>query len=443
VDPRVLLFALAASVATGLIFGMMPALHASRRDVVRGLNEGAQASVGSRKGRRTRNLLVVAEMAVALVLLSAGGLFFRSLVASAQVELGFEVEELVTVPLHLGGSYDPTQRAQFTRNVRERLMALPGTEGVAAGLTVPFQYVGASRCCISNEVRPVSGREGAEPIYNAMVHPVSQGYFHTLRARVVYGREFQVDDESGDAAAAIINEPTAQYLFGEADAVGRSFRMLPDRLFTVVGVVEGVRHWGVPSGVEPNIYIPYHPLGSFSDIYHLMLRSSMDLEALAPRIREVIASVDPDLPVQEIVPMRRRVEASQAGQRFITILLGTFAGVSLLLATGGIYASMLYSVGQRRQEMGIRMALGAEGGQLVGMVLRGGMGLTLTGAAIGLGASLGLSRILESQLYGISATDPVTLGSVVFLLAVAALLACIVPAVRAARTSPLETLKVE
>jgi putative ABC transport system permease protein len=307
VDPRILLFALLASVATGLFFGMTPALHASRKDVAGALKDGGLASAGSRRGKKTRNLLVVGEIAMALVLLTGAGLFFRSLVAQAQVHPGFQSEQLVTIPLHLGGSYDAPQREQFTVAVRERLSALPGTEGVAAGLTVPFQYLGASKCCIGNEVRAIGGVEGVEPIHNAMIHPVSPGYFHTLQARVSHGREFRAADDAGDGMVVIINENVARRFFGEVDVVGKTVRLGQDQIRTIVGVVEGVYHWGLPEGIQANIYVPYGQWGSFSDIYHLMVRSTADLETLAPRIRQVIGSVDPDLPVEEIVPMRRRV----------------------------------------------------------------------------------------------------------------------------------------
>jgi predicted permease len=443
VDPRILLFALLASLATGLVFGMTPALHAAGRDVVGALKEGGTALAGSRRGSRIRSILVISEIALALVLLTGAGLFFRSLLIQAQVHPGFQSEALVTVPLHLGGSYDAARRQQFTVAVRERILAQPGTEGAAAGLTAPFQYLGSSMCCISNEVRAVDGLPEAEPIYHAMIHPISPGYFQTLQAQVRYGREFEAADESGDGKVVILNEPVARRLFGEADAVGRTIRIGEADLRTIVGVVEGVHHYGTAMGIGPNIYVPYSQWGSFSDIYHLMVRSTLDLETLAPRIREAIASVDPGLPVDEIVPMRRRVESALAGQRFLTILLGTFAAVALLLATGGIYASMLYSVGQRRQEMGIRLALGAKGGQVVGLILLGGLGTTLIGIGLGLAASLGLSRLLRSFLYGVSVGDSLTFTTVIAILTGAALLACLIPALRAARTNPMETLKVE
>jgi ABC-type antimicrobial peptide transport system permease subunit len=214
-------------------------------------------------------------------------------------------------------------------------------------------------------------------------------------------------------------------------------------VFTVLGVARGVRHWGVASGVPPAVYLPYSHWGAFSDIYVLMVRSSADLQTLASQIRDAVWASDPYLPVEEIIPIRQRAEASMAGQRFLSILLGTFAGIALILATGGIYATMLQAVGQRRQEMGIRMALGAGGGRVMGMVLKGGMGLTVTGITLGIGASMGLTVLLQSQLYGIGAVDPLTLIGVAALLGSAALLACIVPALRAAQVDPLETLKAE
>jgi putative ABC transport system permease protein len=443
VDPRVLFFALLASVVTGLIFGTAPALHASRKDAAEAIKEGAAASSASRRGRRTRSVLVVAEIALALVLLTGAGLLFRSLLAQARVDPGFDSEVLVSVPLHLGSGYTAADRQEFTRAVAERIEAIPGTEGVAAGLTVPFEFLGASKCCISNEVEGEGAPPEVEPLPMVMMHPVTPGYFRTLGAEVTQGREFEISDESGEGLVAVINEPTARYFFGTDDVVGRSVRIGTRGAFGIVGVIRGVRHWGVPQGIQTAVYVPYGPWGAFSDIYQLLVRSTADLETLVPRIREAIWSVDPQLPAEEIVPMRQRVETSLASQRFLSILLGTFATVALILATGGIYASMLYTVGQRRQEMGIRLALGGGSGRVVGLVLRGGLVLTVLGIGIGIAVSVGFSTILRSWLWGVSPTDRVTLIGVVLLLGTSALLATLIPALKAARTSPLDTLKVE
>jgi len=443
VDSRILFFALVASLVTGVVFGLSPALHASRRDVAEAIKEGGAASAGVRRGRWTRRGLVVTEIALALVLLTSAGLFFRSLLAMARVDPGFKTEQLAMVPLHLGSGYEAAQRQQFTKDVAARLGAFPGTEGVAAGLTAPFQYVGANKCCIWHEVKEPGGAEGIEPLPMVMTQPVSPEYFKTIGAPITYGREFDVSDEVGDGLIAVINEPTARYFFGTEDAVGRTLEVGGWGAFTVVGVARGVRHWGVAQGVPPAVYVPYAQWGAFSDIYTLMVRSSADTETLASLIRDAIWAFDPNLPVEEIVPMRQRVEASTAGQRFLSILLGTFAAIALILATGGIYATMLQSVGQRRQEMGIRMALGAGGSQVVGLVLKSGMGLTAMGIGIGIAASLALTQLLRFWLFGIGVVDPVTLVAVVMVLGTGALLACLIPALRAARADPLETLKVE
>jgi ABC-type antimicrobial peptide transport system permease subunit len=213
--------------------------------------------------------------------------------------------------------------------------------------------------------------------------------------------------------------------------------------FTVVGVVGGVSHFGIARGVRPAVYVPWGQWGAFSDIYRIMIRSTTDLETLAPAIRQAIWAVDPDVPVEQIIPMTQRVEDSTAGQRFLSILMGTFAVIALLLASGGIYASMLYSVGQRRKEMGIRMAMGAGKGELIRMVLKAALGLTLLGVLIGLAGSVGLSIVLRNFLFGIAPADPVTLGTVVAVLVAAAVLASLIPALKAARTDIRETLPVE
>jgi len=443
VDPRVLLFALLASVATGLIFGTMPALLASRRDVARALQEGGAASSPSRRGRRTRSALVVAEIALALVLLSSAGLFFRSLLVMTRVETGFRVDELVTIPLTLAGAYEAPQRRQLTDALVHRLNGLPGTRGVAVGLTVPFEYVGASKCCIAHDISAVGGAGSPDALPSTIVHPVTPGYFRTLGAELSAGREFEAADQDGDGLVAIINEPTARHFFGSDDPVGRTLVVGGWGTFTVVGVARGVRHWGVPEGIRAEVYVPWGRWGAFSDIYKLMVRSTTDLEVLAPAIREAIWSLDPSLPVEEIVTMRQRVDASMAGRRFLSILLGTFAALSLGLATGGIYASMLYTVGQRRQELGIRLALGAGGRQVVGLVLRGAASLTLIGVALGLAGSIGISVTLRGWLYGVDLVDRPTFGGTVLLLGGAALLASLVPALKAARTNPQQTLKAD
>jgi putative ABC transport system permease protein len=443
VDPRVLLFALLASIATGLIFGTVPALQATRKDVAAALQEGGTGSSPARQGRRARGMLVVAEIALALVLLSSAGLLFRSLMAVARTDPGFQTENLVTVPLHMDSGYDATRRRQFTRVVMERLESLQGTEGVAVGLTVPFEFVGAMGCCIAHEVTSAGGGNEEDPLARVQVNPVTPGYFQTLGAELAYGREFGAGDEDGDGLVLVINEPAARYFFGEGEAVGRSLKVGGWGDFTVVGVVRGVKHFGAVRGVEPSVYVPWGRWGAFSDAYRLMVRSTSGLETLSSAVRQAVWAVDPNIPVEEIVPMEQRVEDAMASQRFLSILVGAFATLALILASGGIYASMLYSVGQRKKEMGIRLAMGAGRGQLVHLVMKAAFGQVALGIGMGLAGSVGVSLVLQSWLFGVAPVDGITVMTVVAILGGAASMASLIPALKAARADPLETLKVE
>jgi predicted permease len=275
------------------------------------------------------------------------------------------------------------------------------------------------------------------------VDPVTDGYFAVLDAPLAHGREFTPADANTDANVTIINTVLARHLFGRSDVVGERVRIGDDGTFTVIGVAEGVHQWGLDQEVESAAYVPYEAFGSWIGMLHVAVRSDTGLGSLAPAIREAIWAIDPDLPIEEIITMRRRVDRSLAGPRFISLLFSFFAGVALLLACGGIYASMLYTVGQRRREMGIRLALGAEGGRVIRLVLGQGVALTVVGLGLGLAGAYGLTRFLESIVWGITTTDPLTFGGVTLLLASVAAVACLVPAWRAARADPLETLRAE
>jgi len=385
----------------------------------------------------------VAEIAVALFLLTGAGLFFRTLVALNDVDPGFAAEGLVTVPLPVGDSYSDQDRLEIVEATIQRIKSIPGTESAAAGLTVPFQYTGASKCCIWNEVHGENTPHEVQPLPMVMTHPVTPQYFQTLGARVTHGREFQASDGFGEGNVVIVNEPTARYFFGTTDVVGRTIRIVNMGSFTIVGVVSGVHHWGAHQGVQYGLYIPYSRWGRFASQLQLLVRSTADIRTLAPALREAIWSVDARLPVDEIVPMSRRVDESLAGQRVLSNLLGIFAAIALVLACGGIYASMLHMVGQRRQEMGIRLAMGARVKDLVGLILKSGLTLTAIGIAAGIAGSIAGSRIIRNMVWGVSAVDVPTLVGVTTILLVVALAACLIPALKAARTDPLQTLRVE
>jgi putative ABC transport system permease protein len=438
VDTRVLSFALLAAMGTGVLFGLFPVVQAVRKNVSEALAETASSTTPTRRGRFVRSGLVVTEIALALMLLTGAGLFFRSMVAMTRVEPGFESAQLVTVPLSLGPRYTPAERGQFAEDIFRRIRAIPGTEEVAAGMTVPFEFTGSSKCCIWNQVRSEMATNHTETLPWVMIQPITPDYFATLGTPVAYGREFVSGDVSEDRQVVIINTPLARYFFGEEDAVGRSIHLESRGPYTVVGVVPGIHHWGVTQGTPPGVYVPY---AQVADRLHLLVRSRADAQTLVPALRAAVASLDPSLPVAEIIPMRHRVSASLAGERFLSFLLGSFAVVALILAAGGIYASMLYMVGQRRAEMGIRSALGATRMNLTALVLKNGLFVTAIGVAIGLAGSIAASRFLGNVVWGLSAIAPTTIGGVAGILATIALSACVIPARRAARADPLRILK--
>ena len=442
VDDRILWFSVLMSVATGVLFGALPAMQAMRAEMNDVLKDGTAAVTPSRRGRRIRSGLVVSEIALAVVLLAGAGLLFRSFVTIIQVEPGFETDQLVVMPLSLEAEYEDVEREQFARELIAGIEALPGTQSVAVAWTSPFSRTGRNRCCWMTIVEgDPSLVDEADPV-QLIVHPVSSGYFETLGARVLRGREFAPGDESLEISPAILNQPVAVELFGSVDPVGRTIRMGVDVL-NVIGVVEGVHHWGLSEDIEVGVYVPYFRFGTGTHDFEAVIRTGAPLATVADGLRAAVWAIDADLPIREIVTMEQRVAASVATPRFLSGLLGTFAGVALLLACGGIYGSMLYTVGQRRHEMGIRLALGAAGSQVIGLVLRYGLQLAGVGVVLGIVAGLALSRLMEALVWGIEPTDPLTYLGTALLLGSTALVACFLPAWRASRTDPLETLRAE
>jgi putative ABC transport system permease protein len=445
VDTRVLAFAIFASLATGVLFGILPALQAARTDVNEMLKEGAGSVTTGRSGRRTRGALVVAEIALALILLVGAGLLFRSLMEIVSVDPGFETEQLVDLSLQLGPAFTDKERIEFVNRVIERLEALPGTQVAAAGWTLPFVYYGGNSCCWRTSAhdprQPPQDRE-----LLAYGHPVTAAYFAMLGATLSHGRDFVAADNTADPSVAVINRRTALEVFGEENPVGRSIAFADEEL-TVIGVVDGVQHYGLSQEVRHAVYVPYERFGGDLPFLHIGVRSQAALETVVAGMREAVWAIEPDLPIQDIITMRQRVANSLATPRFLSLLLGVFALVALLLACGGIYGSMLYSVSQRQREMGIRLALGAAGGNVIRLILLHGLVLTGLGLAIGIAGALALTRVMtsviEELVWGIGPSDPYTFIGVTLALSVAALAACFFPAYKASRADPLQALRAE
>ena len=377
-----------------------------------------------------------------MVLLTGAGLLFRTFVAMVQVDPGFETEQLVVLPLAPDADRTDDERLSFTQELIGKITALPGTRSVTAGATLPFTYTGRSRCCWRTTVTGDPAFVDEDNPFLSIVHPVTQDYFTTLDAPITIGRDFERADMESGVPVAILNRRTAEALFGTENVVGRTIN-IGDDVLTVVGINEGVHHWGLSQDVEQAVYVPYGPIGPSFSRLNLAIRTDSDLEALAPALRETVWSIDPTLPISGITTMDDRVSVSLASPRFLSGLLAAFAAVALLLACGGIYGSMLYTVGQRTREIGIRLALGAEGPAVMGLVLRDGIVLSVTGIVLGTMAALSLGRVMESLVWGVEPNDPITLGGVALVLCTTALFASFLPAWKAARTDPMEALRAE
>jgi predicted permease len=439
VDPRVLAFAMVVSVATGVLFGIVPAFRAARSDVRAALGETAVV----REGRRTlvslRSGLVVAEIALALMLLVGAGLLFRSFISLRSVDTGFSTDNVVVLELDIGDRFKEQQRVSFTRALLERIEAIPGVESVGAGTTVP--PTGRYMCCWMGGVRTDDTPE-FEDEWSTVAHPITPDYFTALGAVILRGRDFTAADDDIPMGSAIINESLATYLFDESNPIGRSFWYRDVRL-NVVGVVNDIRHWQLSHGGDYNVYLPYAAYGERFGLLQVAVKSAIDPGALTGTLRDVVWSIDRDLPIGDVIQLRHKVAQSIAQPRFLSILVLTFATLSILLAAGGIYGSLLYSVGQRHKEMGIRLALGAGTGSVVTMILRSGLLLTVAGLSIGLGGAFALSRTLESLLFEVTPADPGTFVVVPLLLGTVAMVACYIPARKAAKADPIETLRAE
>jgi predicted permease len=452
VDVRVLGFALALSLATGLVFGLLPAVQARYARITDTLKMGASSVTASRSGRRMRHALVVAELALAIVLLSGAGLLFRSFVGMVNVDPEFTTTDLHVVPLSLTTGYerpegrdltDPaasSPRVLFAANLLDALDDRPGIDAAAAGWTVPFRFVGRSRCCWRTPIGGDPALANADDPFVSIVHPVTRGYFDALGVPMQAGREFTIADEASRASVAVLNAPAALGLFGSVDIIGRTIA-LGEQALTVVGVVEGVHHWGLDQRIEEGVYVPYATFGGDIGDLHVLVRSGLSPAAVAAAAREVIGALDPALPIGPIETIEDRISRSVARPAFLATLFGTFAGIALLLAGAGLYGSMLYAVGQRRREMGIRIALGADAGRVMRLVLRGGLAMTAIGVVLGLVAARATTHLLAALIWGVEPTDPLTFVGVAGVLGLTALLACLVPAWHAARTDPLETLR--
>ncbi|MEX2179564.1 MAG: ABC transporter permease [Gemmatimonadaceae bacterium] len=444
IDPSVLFFALVITLATGLLFGMMPAMRSTRHDSADTLKEGGKTSHSGARGLgRLRRALVVSEVALSVVTLAGAGLMLRSLWNLRDIDLGFRPENVLAISVNPPVSYTQPQSLALYRRLVAEARALPGVIGAAAVEELPIAD-GLSGWSILIDGAPmttVANSPAAAP------QKVTAGYFEVMRIPLVRGRVFEESDNESAPPVAVVNETMAKQMWPNRDAVGGTVKMLNETApwATVVGVVRDVRARGFLDPVEPMMYFPQAQAGR-SAYYTpsrmwLVVRTAGDPASLAPRLRGIVRAAEPLAAIARLETMDQVVSASVAARRFATALIAGFAGVALVLAGIGIFGVISYSVSQRHFEIGLRLALGATPGAVVRQVLGEGMRTAALGAVVGLAAALGTTRLLSAMFVGVTATDPATLAIVTALLVLVALAASWLPARRASAVDPLGAIR--
>src|SRR5437867_1459508 len=440
IDGTALVLTLLVTLLTGVLFGLAPAAQISGSDLERGLREGGRSAGAGGAGGRLRGVLVVGEIALSLVLLVGAGLLARSFARLLSTDKGFDPENVVSFSLSLPqGAYPrPDQQSRFFEQALDRLAALPGVSGAAAIRALPLRGSG------TNGAFRVEGRDdppGSEP--QAEKRIVTPDYFRVLRTPILAGREFTAQDRAGSPAVAIINDALARRMFPGQDPVGRriEFNWNTTGWQEIVGVVGNVKQYGLQEDMLPTIFVPQaqRPEPAMA----VVVRSSLRPDQLVPEIRRQVAALDRNRPLIQVRTMDQVIADSVADRRLPMLILGAFAVAALLLGAIGVYGIVGYSVAQRTQEFGIRMALGARRRDVVRMVLGQGLRLALFGLLIGLAGSLAVARLIAGLLFGITPADPGTLVATSLLILGVALLACYIPARRAARVDPMVALRYE
>jgi len=432
-------FTLLISLASGIVFGLAPALEGSRSDLNESLKDGGRGVAVARTPHRLRSLLVIAEVALAILLLVSAGLLMRSFLYLRSISPGFQAHNVLTFAVNLSQTgYSRGQRQSFFfQQLLDHLASLPGVEAVGATNHLPFTDI-AMMVIVNFEGHPAPSFDRDQAISLTAVSP---DYFRVMQTALKRGRVFSAYDNETAVPVALVNEALAKRYFANEDPIGKRFRGGSPDWVTIVGVVADIRQRTLEGDPEPEIYRPY--LQAPTPFMTLAVRTTGDPLSLAAAARSLTASVDKDQPVHDLMTMEQRIAHSIAPRRLILFLLALFASMALLLAAVGIFGVMSYSVAQRTHEMGVRIALGAQPDDVVRLVVRQGMTWTLVGVGLGLVMSLGLTRLLASMLVGVKDTDPVTFFSVSLILIGVALLACYLPARRATKVDPMVALRYE
>jgi putative ABC transport system permease protein len=439
IDSRVLLFTLGVSVLTSVVFGLIPSLQVGKTDVQETLKEGGNTMSTGAVGAWLRPILVVVEVAAAVVLLIGAGLMIRSVLRIREVEPGLKPQNLLTAKLSLPrDEYTDAESAiRFYQQLLDRVSHLPGVESAGLISHLPIEEQGYNGN-ISVEGKTYPPNESPLVEYRA----VNDDYFRTTNIPLLRGRVFSKQERDDAQPVVVINDAMAKQIWPGEDPIGK--RVGDEAPATVIGVVGDVKNYGLLRKPAPEMYAPYTRRDFWPDMrwnMRLLVRSTLDSEAIVSAIRREVQAVDPAQPIYAVQTMNLVIENTVRDKNLNTTLLAILAGVSLLLAVIGVYGVMSYTVAQHTREIGIRIALGAQPRRILQLVVGRGLVLVTAGVVIGVLASFGLTRFIENMLFGVKPTDTLTFVAIVLLLGLVALLACLVPALRAMRVDPIVVLR--
>ena len=447
IDGLVMLFTLGVSVLTGLMFGLAPAVQSARTNLQETLKEGGRGATADRSGHALRRVLVVAEVALALMLLTGAGLLIKSLALLQEVSPGFDSNNLLTFTVSVPASRyrSDTARIQYFDRAVEAVRAVPGVTDVGITSTMPFTQNWSTGSFRVEGYQPPPNTPGPWGDQRA----VNSTFFTTLRIPLLKGRLFTDQDGTTGSQVAIVDEEMVRRYWPNVDPIGKRVTFdAPERdsvvdWITVVGVVGHTKHEGLDAENRVQLYHPFRRPGFGGGQMTFAVRTAGDASAALPAVRAAIHAVDRDIPLADVATMEANIANSMGQRRFAMLLLGLFAAMAAVLASIGIYGVMSYAVTQRAHEIGIRMALGAARRNVLSMVMRQGLLLVGVGVAIGVAGAFGLTRLIASQLFGVQPTDPTTFTLVALLLVGVAMLATLVPALRATRVDPIVALRDE
>jgi putative ABC transport system permease protein len=444
IDGTVLLFTFGIALVTGVLFGLAPALQSARPDLQGTLKEGGRSGISDVAGQMVRRTLVVAEMALALVLLIGAGLLIRSFARLQSVDPGFDPRNVITANIALSRvKYDSAaKRVAFFEALIPRVAAIPGVRGAGLTSVAPFSGSWSTGSFSVEGYQPAENQPGPW----GDIRLVSPDFHKALGIPLTNGRYFDVSDRQGSRAVAIVDEEMVRRYWPNTDPIGKRITFgdtdsanVP--WIEVVGVVGHTAHEGLDAERRIQLYLPHAQVGD--NLMTIVVRSAGNPATIIGPLRAAVRSVDPDQPIARVRTMEEMMDDALGQRRFSMLLLGLFAGLALLLASIGIYGVMSFDVARRSQEMGVRMALGAQPGNVLSLVVKRGMTLAVVGVVVGLAGAFALSRLIASQLYEVGATDPMTFAIVALLLTGVALTATLLPAIRATRGDPVVALRQE